>query len=94
MFHQPGTVEDQAKFYTEELGKLGWKKSPSSEIADGVGFLDFENGSLEITVTINPLRDGQITTIAQGSGMSVAESLDQDEGDDGDDDDSDDDDQK
>ena len=86
MFHQKGTVEDQAKFYTEQLEKLGWKKQDSSEISDGVGFFDFKKGSLAITVTINPLREGMITTIAQGSGISVPESLEQDDDDDDDDD--------
>lgn len=84
MFHQPGTVEDQAKFYTGELGKLGWKKLPSSVIDDGTGFLDFKKGNLAITVTINPLRDGRITTIAKGSGISVPESLEQDDDENGD----------
>lgn len=82
LFHQKGTVEDQAKFYTEQLEKIGWKKQPSSEIADGVGFFDFKKGSLAITVTINPLREGMITTIAQGSGISVPESLEQNDDDD------------
>jgi hypothetical protein len=83
LFHQKGTVEEQAKFYTEELGKLGWKKESTSEIADGVGWFDFKKGSLAITVTINPGReDGNITTIAQGTGLSVPESLEQDDDDD------------
>ena len=76
MFHQENrTVEDQAQFYNDELGQLGWTKLDSSEIADGVAFLDFQNGSLSITVTINPSGD-HITTIAQGSGVSVPESQD------------------
>lgn len=67
LFHQKGTVEEQAKFYTEELAKLGWKKESTSEISDGVGWFDFKKGSLAITVTINPGREnGSITTIAQG----------------------------
>ena len=77
MFHQPGNVDDQTKFYTEQLEKLGWKKSDSSEVSDGVAFLDFNKGSLSITVTINPLREGMITTIAQGSGLSVPASLEE-----------------
>ena len=89
LFHQKGTVEEQAKFYTEELAKLGWKKESTSEIADGVGWFDFKKGSLAITVTINPGREGgNITTIAQGNGLSVPESLEQDY-DDGDIDDDD-----
>ena len=87
LFHQEGTVDDQAKFYTEQLEKLGWKKDPSSEVSDGVAFLDFSKGSLSITLTINPLREGKITTIAQGNGLSVPESLEQDDaGEDGGDD--------
>ncbi len=96
MFHQEGTVEDQATYYTEELDKLGWTKEPSSEVSDGVAFLDFSKGDLKITVTINPLREGMFTTIAQGSGISVPEALEaddefEDEGDDGDEDEDDDD---
>lgn len=79
MFHQEGTVDAQVTFYTDELEKLGWAKKDSSEVVDGVAFMDFEKGSLGITITINPLREGMITTIAQGNGLSVPASLEQDE---------------
>ena len=79
LFHQQGTVADQVEFYTDQLGKLGWKKQASSEVADDMAFLDFTKGPLSITVTINPLRDGKITTIAQGNGLSVP--ADEDDGD-------------
>ena len=62
--------------------KIGWKKQTSSEITDGVGWFDFKKGSLAITVTINPLREGMITTIVQGSGISVPKSLEQNDDDD------------
>ena len=50
MFHQEGTVENQVKFYTEQLEKLRWKKAPTSEVVDGVAFLDFGRGDLVITM--------------------------------------------
>ncbi len=78
LFHQEGTVEDQVKYYTDALQKLGWTKQDSSEIADGVAFLDFNKGSYSITVTINPGDEGLITTIAQGNGINVPQSLEDD----------------
>ncbi|MDB4533827.1 hypothetical protein N9242_03075 [Vicingaceae bacterium] len=81
LFHQVGSVADQAKYYEEQLGKLEWEKKDSSEIVDGVGYMDFTKGSLKITITINP-RDDKITTIAQGSGIIVSEELEQESMDD------------
>jgi hypothetical protein len=74
MFHQIGTVNEQVSFYDVEMKKLGWKKLETSEVADGVAFLDFAKGQLTIAVIVNP-RDDRITTIAQGSGISVPQSL-------------------
>lgn len=75
MFHMEGNVDTLVDFYTAELEKLGWKKDPGSEIADGVAFLDFTKGKLSITVTLNP-GDTSVTTIAQGSGIHVPETAD------------------
>ena len=75
MFHQTGKVEDQAKFYSDKLTALGWKKLPTSEIVEGVAFLDFAGKDLSISVTINS-RGDKITTMAQGSGLDAPEELD------------------
>jgi hypothetical protein len=55
------------------LAALGWKKDEAkSEVIDGVAFLEFNNGGLHITVTLNPSADGkEITSMVQGSGVEV-----------------------
>jgi len=83
MFHQEVKLNEQVKFYEDNLGKLGWKKQDSSEVADGVAFLDFKKGKLTISVTINPTSSGSksLTTIAQGDGIQIPQSDDQDDDD-------------
>ena len=71
MFHQTGDVASQAEYYDAQLAKLGWNKNPSSEITDGVAFLDYSKNQLNLTITINPRQD-RITTMVQGSGIKVA----------------------
>lgn len=60
-------------FFETKLAALGWKKDDAkSEVVDGVGFLEFTNEGLQITVTLNPEREGKsMTYIVQGSGVEV-----------------------
>jgi hypothetical protein len=75
MLRGPVLLEASKEFYETELAKLGWQiDAASSEVADGVGFLDFRSGELKLTVTLNPERDGKtMTYILQGSGVEVAD---------------------
>ena len=75
MLRGPALLDASKTFFETELAKLGWQKDESSsEVTDGVGFLDFSSGDLRVTVTLNPDRDGKtMTYMLQGSGISVPE---------------------
>ena len=55
MFHQTGKVEAQVKFYDEKLKGMGWTKDESSEIVDGVAFLDFDGDGYEDLFLVNSM---------------------------------------
>ena len=77
MYRSAATVKQHIAHYDKALGELGWKKEKaSSEVVDGVAFLEFNNGSLKISITMNPDRDGNsMMSFAQGSGVEVPEEL-------------------
>ena len=79
MYHGPNRVGKDAAHFDSKLKELGWTKEPGSEIVDGVAFLDYKNGKLNITITLNPASDGSsMATMAQGSGILVPEESDTD----------------
>ena len=73
MWRGPNMLSKYIAFYEKKLKAAGWtKNSAESETIGGVGFLKFEKGGLEITLTMNPARDGKRMSIfAKGTGVSV-----------------------
>ena len=75
MWRGPNTLSKYIAFYEQKLKAAGWKKSDAKsepDNGDGVGYLVFEKGGLEIGITMNPSRDGTTMAIfAQGSGVEV-----------------------
>lgn len=79
MWRGPNMLSKYIAFYEQKLKAAGWTKNAAeSETIEGVGFLKFEKGGLEITLTMNPARDGKRMSIfAKGTGVAVPEEEDE-----------------